>query len=84
MVTGFDITFCLYFFLYSLSLFVLPVYINKNNIDLKIKLVVVLAVGIISSLVLYYMDGLNRILYAYLILFCIMFTYSWTQSLKSK
>lgn len=84
IVIGFDTNFAVFFFLYCVTLFILPICIKDNNISIKMKFFIAVSVGIASVLAIDYLIGRHRIFYLYIILFIIVISYSIASNIREK
>lgn len=73
---GFDVNFSIYFFIYCVTLFILPICIKDHNLSLRIKLFITVSIGATSVIAINYLIGIQRIFYSYIILFLMAISYS--------
>lgn len=81
---GFGADFSIIFFIYSVTLLVLPICIKDSNLSLRMKLFIAVSVGIASILAIKYLIGRQRIFYIYIIYFFMAISYSIASNLRSK
>jgi hypothetical protein len=81
---GFDADLSISFFIWCVTLIVLPICIKDSNLSLRMKLFITVSIGIASVLAINYFIGRQRTFYLYIILFLMTISYSTASSLRSK
>ncbi|GAB6087626.1 hypothetical protein [Alkaliphilus crotonatoxidans] len=84
IVMGFDTNFSTFFFLYCITLFILPICIKGGNLSIKMKFFIAVSVGITSVLAINYLIGRHRIFYSYIVLYVLVVSYSIASNVRAK
>ena len=63
IVIGADFKFSILFFVYSLILLVMPIWLKDNNMPLKYKILISIIIGLITIIGIYYLYGIHKELY---------------------